>query len=251
MGLGRGGAFLPKSTAAPPPIRAVLVGPPAPPPALPPAISSLLNPGPEAGSTGSVSAAAAGRDGRRHDTAGASRLAPLGLSNTSRAVADGTASDSHGGPPVFLNDTERMLLVSCMDIDPYAPCRTLAPTAASTWLAPRGRDRGGSPQGVVGKGLPPALGSRGSGRGSEKSVGAGSESSRPSTPGTGRVVSMGRLAASKSAVFVSLMGIHMLVRHLLGVLDGGDCSLTASQAMCCFLVSILRPPRTVGRLSTG
>ena len=100
---------------------------------------------------------------------------------------------------MFLNDTERMLLVSCMDVDPYAPCQTLAPSAVPTWLAPhddRERDDGSQPSALV---------SRGSG----SSTGGGS----PKPAGSGRVVSMGRLAASKSAVFVSLMGIHMLVRN--------------------------------------
>ena len=111
---------------------------------------------------------------------------------------------------MYLNDTERMLLVSCMDVDPYAPSQILSPAALPPWLQQQHLGSGGSVA---------ASGTTSSGAGSGRSVateGGGSGSlSIPTTTAPsnalGRVVSMGRLASSKSAVFVSLMGIHMLV----------------------------------------
>ena len=195
----RGGRRLEPVTASP---RGgtVRVGPPAPPPSLPSRST--------AGSARSV-------------MAGATRLAPL--ARPWRRVVDGTGGDGSTGPPVFLNDAERMLLVSCMDVDPYASCQTLAPSAVPTWLAPhddRERDDGSQPSALV---------SRGSG----SSMGGGS----PKPPGSGRVVSMGRLAASKSAVFVSLMGIHMLVRHLPSAIT----LVTSRSFVLTCLVTPLRP----------
>jgi hypothetical protein len=113
---------------------------------------------------------------------------------------------------VYLNDTERMLLVSCMDVDPYAPSQILSPAALPPWLQQQHLRSGGSVDGS---------GTTSSGAGSGRSVateGGGSGSlSNPTTTAPsnalGRVVSMGRLTSSKSAVFVSLMGIHMLVGH--------------------------------------
>ena len=113
---------------------------------------------------------------------------------------------------MYLNDTERMLLVSCMDVDPYAPSQILSAAALPPWLQQQHLGSGCSVDGS---------GTTSSGAGSGRSVateGGGSGSlSIPTTTAPsnalGRVVSMGRLASSKSAVFVSLMGIHMLVGH--------------------------------------
>ncbi len=135
---------------------------------------------------------------------------------------------------MFLNDAERMLLVSCMDVDPYAPSQTLAPSAVPTWLAPhddRERDDGSQPSGLV---------SRGSG----SSVG----SSSPKPPGSGRVVSMGRLAASKSAVFVSLMGIHMLVRNSPSAIT---LATLGSFVLMCLVTPLLRPTPPIVARSTA
>ncbi len=77
---------------------------------------------------------------------------------------------------MFLADTERMLLVSCMDVDDGTPACTVPHAALSAWLSQRALPLQGGPV-----------------------------DTRP------RAVSKGKLASSQSVVFVSLLAIHALV----------------------------------------
>ena len=71
---------------------------------------------------------------------GGGRHSPAIAARTSRHEEAAGAAASYGAsaaPPVFLTDTERMLLVSFMDVDPYAPSQTLVPGSMPAWLAQR------------------------------------------------------------------------------------------------------------------
>jgi hypothetical protein len=127
------------------------------------------------------------------------------------ALSKSTRGDGATGPPVYLNDTERMLLASCMDVDPYAPSQTLAPTALPHWLR-QPHHGGGDTVRESGGQVPPLVLTDRGGSGALTRTAEAWGDANISKRNYGRVVSMGRLAASKSTALISLAGIHMLVR---------------------------------------
>jgi hypothetical protein len=212
--------------AASPQLGAVRIGPPPPPRTLPSLASSRSE---------------SLRSGMEASSGTGASQPTLALSKTAspRTTGDGPAGDGGAGPPVYLNDTERMLLVSCMDVDPYAPSQILSPAALPPWLQQQHPGSGGSVDGS---------GTTSSGAGSGRSVateggGSGSLSSTTSTAAPsnalGLVVSMGRLASSKSAVFVSLFGIHMLVGHWIPRVWPGQTMSDSWRAPPCTVVTPL------------
>lgn len=162
----------------------VTLAPRAMPTPLPPA---RLAPPPSAGLTSltlatsqrvaAATAIASTRNGRAEPGHAASGAGP-------RSVAP--LATTHSSGLVFLTPTERMLLVSCMDLDPRAP-----PAVLALSLLGAAGSREGTEAGTTGKG-------RGAGK-------------RNASDTSSAVVTKGRIAASRSAVAVSLMGMHLLV----------------------------------------
>lgn len=112
---------------------------------------------------------------------GKDRAGPASSSLSATGLVSCSSRSSSG--LVFLTPTERMLLVSCMDVDPNS----------SPALFPLSLLGGGVNSPVHGS------------VGEERSVSKGHVNAPPSA-----MVTMGRIASSRSAVAVSLVGMHML-----------------------------------------
>jgi hypothetical protein len=123
-----------------------------------------------------------------------------------------SAGPSAAAPPVYLTDAERMLLVSCMDVGPEAPSRTVDPSTVARWLPQHHHQPLTKPAGTG----PVPSGELAAGAVVSRATVTVDFMSPKARAATGRVVAVGTLVGSRLSVSVSLVGIHMLVRAALG-----------------------------------